>query len=156
MFQGQRSSKSIALSHFDFQLPGEFLLPTNTLVYYNGVLLSIQAITCSKLFPLISSISNFHRLSLPINIIIAHCLTKGEEGRSRCTSQLPMNLDSSAIWIIVYTRVDNKEKRVKLSPKSNATIQLRFDALTCCMFANIVQANSSHVTSRHIFYKVPR
>ena len=57
-----------------------------------------------------------------------------------------MNLDSSAIWIIVYTRVDNKEKRVKLSPKSNATIQLRFDALTCCMFANIVQANSSHVT----------
>ena len=37
---------------------------------------------------------------------------------------------------------------VKLSPESNVKIQLRFDALMCCMFANIIQAsvNSSHVT----------
>ena len=27
---------------------------------------------------------------------------------------------------------------VKLSPESNVTIQLRFDALTCCVFANII------------------
>ena len=35
------------------------------------------------------------------------------------------------------SRVDNKEKRVSLR---NVTIQLRFDALTCYMFANIIQA----------------
>ena len=33
-------------------------------------------------------------------------------------------------------------RTVNLSPESNVTIQLRFDALTCCMFG----ANSSHVT----------
>ena len=48
-------------------------------------------------------------------------------------------------------RDDNyKEKRVSNSEVvsgSNMTIQLRFDVLTCCVFANIVQAsaNSSHV-----------
>ena len=37
---------------------------------------------------------------------------------------------------------------VKLSPESNVTIQLRFAALLCCVFANIIQAsaNSSDVT----------
>ena len=34
---------------------------------------------------------------------------------------------------------------VKLSPESNVTIQLRFDALTCCVFANIIQASANQV-----------
>ena len=34
---------------------------------------------------------------------------------------------------------------VKLSLESNVTIQLRFDALTCCVFANIIQASANQV-----------
>ena len=43
---------------------------------------------------------------------------------------------------------------VKLSPKAcNVTIQLRYDELTCYMFANIIQAGviSSHQTFRTHF-----
>ena len=36
-------------------------------------------------------------------------------------------------------------RTVKLSPESNVTIQLRFDALTCCVFANIIQASANQV-----------
>ena len=36
-------------------------------------------------------------------------------------------------------------RMVKLSPESNVTIQLRFDALTCCVFANIIQASANQV-----------
>ena len=35
---------------------------------------------------------------------------------------------------------------VKLCPESNVTIQMRFDALTCCVFTNIIRL------SGHIFY----
>ena len=34
---------------------------------------------------------------------------------------------------------------VKLSLESNVTIQLRFDVLTCCVFANIIQASANQV-----------
>ena len=59
------------------------------------------------------------------------------------------------------SRVDNKEKRLCTGgggggscPKAcNVTIQLRYDELTCYMFASIIQAGaiSSHVTFRTHF-----
>ena len=36
---------------------------------------------------------------------------------------------------------------VKLSLESNVTIQLLFDELTCCVFANIIQASANQVNT---------